>query len=101
MNISNLLANLLDSKQQSALRSIGTSAQSLGAGAFLVGGSVRDLILGRPVSDIDISVECRPEKLLKTPELKDSYLVSSSEFGTAKFNIHDELIDVALDRSEV
>jgi len=101
MNISNLLANLLDSKQQSALRSIGGSAQSLGVRAFLVGGSVRDLILGRPVSDIDISVECRPEKLLKTPELKDSLLVSSSEFGTVKFNIHDELIDVAMARSEV
>ena len=101
MNISNLLANLLDSKQQYALRSIGIAAQSLGVEASLVGGSVRDLILGRPLSDIDISVECRPEDLLGTPELKDALLVSTSEFGTAKFNIGNELIDVAMTRSEV
>ena len=101
MNISNLLANLLDSKQQYALRSIGISAQSLGVEAFLVGGSVRDLILGRPLSDIDISVECRPENLLGTPELKDALLGSTSEFGTAKINIGKELIDVAMTRSEV
>ena len=101
MNISNLLTNLLESNQQSAIKSIGIAAQSLGVRAFLVGGSVRDLILGRPLSDIDISVECRPENLLKTPELRGTLLVSASDFGTAKFNINNELIDVAMARSEV
>ena len=39
------------------LRSIGLLAQAQGVEAYLVGGPVRDLILKRPCTDLDITVE--------------------------------------------
>ena len=44
------------------LRALGRRAQRLGARAFLVGGPVRDLLLGRPSPDIDIAVDGAPEE---------------------------------------
>ena len=38
---------------------------STGHGAYLVGGGVRDALLGLPVSDWDIATDARPERLLR------------------------------------
>jgi len=38
---------------------------SAGYGGYLVGGGVRDALLGLPVSDWDIATDARPEKLLR------------------------------------
>lgn len=38
---------------------------SAGHGAYLVGGGVRDALLGRPVSDWDIATDARPQALLR------------------------------------
>ncbi len=41
------------------------SLWSAGHGGYLVGGGVRDALLGRPVSDWDIATDARPEMLLR------------------------------------
>ncbi len=51
------LLGKLDTDQRELLLSCGRFAAARGAGAFLVGGSVRDLVLGRPHDDLDVVVE--------------------------------------------
>ena len=49
--------NLIPSEKQILLSSIADQAASLGMPCYLVGGFVRDLLLGKPVNDLDIIVE--------------------------------------------
>lgn len=51
------LLDQLDETQRRLLRACGRMAVERGARAYLVGGSVRDLILGRPHDDVDVVVE--------------------------------------------
>ncbi len=49
--------NLLPSNKQTLLSSIADQAASMSMPCYLVGGFVRDLLLGQPVNDLDIIVE--------------------------------------------
>ena len=49
--------NLLPSETQGLLSSIAAQAASLNMPCYLVGGSVRDLLLSRSVKDLDVVVE--------------------------------------------
>ncbi|MBI5354121.1 MAG: CCA tRNA nucleotidyltransferase [Chloroflexi bacterium] len=49
--------NLLPSEKQTLLSRIAGQAASMNMPCYLVGGFVRDLLLGRPVNDLDIIVE--------------------------------------------
>jgi tRNA nucleotidyltransferase/poly(A) polymerase len=53
------------SLSQTGAIQIAANLRSHGFQAWLVGGCVRDLILGREPSDYDISTDARPEELLK------------------------------------
>ena len=44
----------LDKSDEKLLRKIGEIADSIGLDAYVIGGYVRDLVLGRPCKDIDI-----------------------------------------------
>ena len=39
--------------------------ESAGYQAYIVGGCVRDMLLGRPVSDIDITTNALPEQIME------------------------------------
>ena len=49
--------NLIPPNKQTLLSSIADQAASMGMPCYLVGGSVRDLLLNKPVNDLDIIVE--------------------------------------------
>ncbi len=49
--------NLIPSENQILLSNIADQAASLGMPCYVVGGFVRDLLLGKPVNDLDIIVE--------------------------------------------
>jgi len=55
--------NLLPSEMQEILTRIAAQAADLGMTCFLVGGSVRDLLLGKPLNDFDIVLEGDAVKL--------------------------------------
>ncbi len=49
--------NLLPSNKQTLLSNIANQAASMNMPCYLVGGVVRDLLLDKPVNDLDIIVE--------------------------------------------
>jgi tRNA nucleotidyltransferase (CCA-adding enzyme) len=66
------------------LRAAGKAGESLGMPVYLVGGSVRDLLLGRPSGDIDLAVE--GDGLRFAARLADEVggrLIRHPAFGTA------------------
>jgi len=63
MNLAQELGERLPSSVVQALRTVGVIAESLGMTAFVVGGFVRDLLLGAPTLDVDIVVEGDGTKL--------------------------------------
>ena len=100
MNISDLILERLAPNQISALRLLGRTSASIGVRAFLVGGTVRDLILDRGVADLDVSVECHPLELTASGHINTDMVEKISPFGTAKLTLSDNLIDVAMARAE-
>jgi tRNA nucleotidyltransferase (CCA-adding enzyme) len=65
---------------------------------YLVGGAVRDLLLGRGRADIDLVVEGDPEALAAA--LGAEPLAAHSRFGTLKVDLGGEEIDIAAARRE-
>jgi hypothetical protein len=55
--IRRLIAGRLSRAQREALERVGHAAAASGQSVFLVGGAVRDLLLRRPVRDIDVAVD--------------------------------------------
>jgi tRNA nucleotidyltransferase (CCA-adding enzyme) len=64
---------------------------------YLVGGAVRDLLLGRPRSDIDIVVEGDAAALA---ERLGAGALPNPRFGTAKVELEGHGVDIAAARSE-
>lgn len=102
------LANLLETKLSEeitdTLRIAGELAESGDAGAgeaYLVGGSVRDLVLGRTANDPDIVVVGNgPRFARELAEKVKSEVSVVSQFGTAVIDSPRGRIDVATARSE-
>ncbi len=79
------------------LRGLGADARRAGTTLWLVGGSVRDAILGVPVLDIDLTSEMAAGDLVRAIGLKAR---SRSQFGTFKVAAGARTIDLATARSE-
>lgn len=67
--------------------------------AYIVGGAVRDSILGKQPHDIDIVTSALPHKILNTFE--KSYDVGGSKFGTILVIMDGEKIEVTTMRKEI
>ena len=100
-NMAWLLEKKLPEETKSLLRELGERAASLSMRAYLVGGLVRDLFLGRKNLDLDIVVEGDAPRFLKSWE-KDGLRVSVHErykTGTVVFP-GGKKVDVATARRE-
>lgn len=83
------------------VRTAGEIADSHKHSLYLVGGVVRDLLLGRPTYDLDLSVEGDALALVKQlPWIEPARLTVHTRFGTAKLQWHKWSIDFATVRSE-
>ena len=66
--------------------------------AFLVGGGVRDLLLGREPKDFDIATDASPNEVKKI--FRNCRLIGR-RFRLAHIHFHDEIIEVATFRSNI
>ena len=96
-----LLEASLSSEKLALLRSAGGIARDEGAPMYLVGGAVRDLLLGRPVEDLDLVVVGDAETMASIVAKRLSgQVVSRSQFSTARVRVDGESLDLVTARSE-
>lgn len=81
------------------VQKIAENVRSAGGRTFLVGGSVRDRLLGRESSDIDLMVAGVPAETLERI-LPGKVDFVGKQFGVYKVTFGGETYDVALPRSE-
>jgi len=86
MDIKSQLESSLPADHQHLLRFVADVAGSLGFPIYMVGGSVRDLLLGRAINDIDLTVEGDSRALaeLMLRRLGGKVMIHS-KFGTARW----------------
>ena len=102
LNLSNEMASRLPQQLVALMQSAGAMADYQGQRLYLVGGVVRDLILGRTNLDLDLVVE--GDALSLAPQLASitqGKLTTHPRFGTAKLRWNEWSIDITTARSEV
>jgi tRNA nucleotidyltransferase (CCA-adding enzyme) len=100
-NLASWLREKFPEKVHGLFRTAGEIADRLGFNAYLVGGSVRDLLLGQENLDIDIVVE--GDGILFAKELSAALharVRSHERFGTAHVSLDGLKLDVATARTE-
>ena len=100
-SVAHLMEESFPEETLSLLSRLGSKAESMGMRAYLVGGTVRDILMGVKNTDIDISVEGDAEKLVTAwaePGCR-SALHGRYKTGTITFP-NGEKVDVATARRE-
>ena len=88
MDIKEKLSSFLTKDQQRLIRFIADVSAGLGYPIYMVGGSVRDLMLGRPIHDLDFTLEGDSQKLAEVVSEKlGGKVVVHSKFGTARWTL--------------
>ena len=84
------------------LRRLGDAAANEGVELWLVGGPVRDALLGRPVLDLDLTSEAPAAELgPRLAERLGGTCGARSAFGTVKLRLDGRTLDLATARAEV
>ncbi|MBI5932593.1 MAG: CCA tRNA nucleotidyltransferase [Chloroflexi bacterium] len=101
-NLANLLDHSLSATQKDLVQKIAREAAALGMRAYLVGGFVRDAILGRPVNDFDLVFEGNATKLASVlARTHGGRVTVHSAFHTATWFLDDDhFIDLISARAE-
>lgn len=99
--------NLIPSEKQTLLSNIAAQAASLNMPCYAVGGFVRDLLLGKPINDLDIIVEGDAIQLgQKLVEIHGGRLTPHFKFHTAiwhlpeAWNLQPSTLDLITARKE-
>ncbi len=100
-NIAPILNDRLDPDQAHLLNLAGRVSSQHGLALYLVGGTVRDAMLGRQTIDLDLSVVgADPAFASALARGLNGQVITSSRFGTSKLQIGDIVIDLAMARKE-
>ena len=89
-------------KSDSALKALVQSLESAGGVAYLVGGCVRNTILGKPFTDIDIATDLLPEQVVSISK-KEGYKVIQTgiSYGTLTIVKAGRKFEVTTFRSDI
>lgn len=100
-NLGDLLERGLDAAQKLVVRDVAVASAELGFPLYLVGGTVRDVILKVPVSDLDlVVVGGGGDVAFRLSERLGGRVAASSQFGTAKLIVRGTSIDLVMARGE-
>jgi tRNA nucleotidyltransferase (CCA-adding enzyme) len=100
-NVADTVINGLPQRVTTLIKTAGKAAAGSGFPVYLVGGIVRDLMLGRASKDIDIMVEGDALTVAESlSETLSSTPTTHKRFGTATFQLDDYRIDLATCRTE-
>jgi tRNA nucleotidyltransferase (CCA-adding enzyme) len=101
-NLSHHLREQLSGEIIAFTRLAGTIAEKRGMRLYLVGGVVRDILLERLNTDLDLAVEGDAIKLAKEIALGlQARLTTHSRFGTATIKLPERSIDLITARTEI
>ena len=88
-------------RQHPVLARLGELFAENGHEIALVGGPVRDALLGRPVNDLDLATSARPEQIEQTVKgWADAVWDVGREFGTIGLRKGDDQIEITTYRSD-
>ena len=101
LNVAGVLDQGLGPEHRSVLRAAAASVRTIGTRVYLVGGSVRDLLLGLSCHDLDLVVEGDgPALAAALAERLQGQVSAHSPFGTAQVKVLGLTVDVATARKE-
>ena len=101
MNLGRQLEEYLPPQLLSLAQNVSREAGRQGERVYIVGGIVRDLLLGCPNVDLDLVVEGDAVKLAKRmAETSEVRLLAHHRFGTAKLGYRNFTADLATARKE-
>jgi len=101
MNLARQIERYLPRQLLELVKDISGQAAKGGQRVYLVGGVVRDLLLGYPNFDLDLVVEGDAVKLAQqVAETSQSKLLAHHRFGTAKLKYENLTLDLATARKE-
>ncbi len=100
-NLANRIKKQLPAELADFMETAGQVADSQGQSLYLVGGVVRDLLLGQPNFDLDLVVEGNAINLARQlNQMKRGKLITHPRFNTAKLQWNKFIIDLTTTRSE-
>ena len=101
INLSSQMEKELPAELASFMQVAGEVAADKGQSLYLVGGMVRDLLLGKPNFDLDLVVEGNAIELARQlAEIKSGKITTHPRFNTAKLRWNKWSVDLATARSE-
>lgn len=101
MNLARQIEQYLPRQLLELVQNISGQAAERGQRVYLVGGVVRDLLLGYPNFDLDLVVEGDAVKLAQqVAETSQAKLLAHHRFGTAKLRYENFTLDLATARKE-
>ena len=92
------LSRALSRRDYALARDLGRRAADAGYTLWLVGGPVRDALLGRRVLDLDVAAEAPIAELASALGVETQ---QPTRFGTAKAQVNGRALDLAMARTEV
>ena len=102
MDLEKLLSKSLNAKQTSLLQQVANVCANENMSVYLVGGAVRDTLLGLPVQDIDLVVEGNAQLLaLLLAKKLGGKVKSHPHFDTASLTAKGVQVDLATARKEI
>lgn len=100
-SIADALRSTLGAAQLDVAQRLASACEELGCQAYIVGGTVRDALLGLPAADLDVTVVSPPDDFPKrVAAFLGARLIMASQFGTAKLEKEGSTLDLVMARSE-
>lgn len=106
LHLNHLIPNwqtLLDESQElQSAAALVSLLEANGFEAYIVGGAVRDMLLGRPVKDVDIVTNARPEQILALEDLQQaSFKDTAQAYAVTRVHFHGKMFEVATFRRDI